>query len=94
MSGGSYDYLCYKMEEAVESLINDKNPLRRAFGKKLQLFATAMHDIEWVDSDDYGLGDDEKAIKLALGDESDVLTLQEVMLAAKTIKEELVKYGV
>ena len=94
MSGGSYDYLCYKMEDAVESLINDKNPLRRAFAKRLQLFATAMHDIEWVDSDDCSPGDDEKTIKLALGDESDALALQEVIAAAKAIKEELIKYGI
>jgi hypothetical protein len=94
MSGGSYDYLCYKMGDAAESLCNDKNPLRRAFGKKLQLFATAMHDIEWVDSDDYGPGEEAKAIKLALGKESNTLALHEVMLEAKAIKEELIKYGV
>jgi len=53
-----------------------------------------MHDIEWVDSGDCSPGDDERTIKLALGDESDALVLQEVIAAAKAIKEELIKYGI
>ncbi|MDY6845289.1 MAG: hypothetical protein SVW57_14520 [Thermodesulfobacteriota bacterium] len=93
MSGGSYEYLCYKIEEATRKLRQSKNPLRRAFGEKLQLFATAMHDIEWVDSGDYGTGEDEKAIKLALGENSDALTLKEVLESAREIKEQLIKYG-
>jgi len=93
MSGGSYDYLYIKMEDAAETLSNDKNPLRKAFARKLQLFAKAMHDIEWVDSYDYGPGDDEKAIRQALGKNADKLALQEVVLAAEAIKKDLSKYN-
>lgn len=62
MSGGSYDYLCYKVQDAAEKLSEDKIPYRKAFGLHLRLIAEALHDIEWTDSCDYGPGDDEKAI--------------------------------
>ena len=67
MSGGSYDYSFYKVEEMADSLSHKGNsPLRRAFAKHLALVAKAMHDIEWVDSSDYGKGDDDEAIRAVL----------------------------
>lgn len=63
MSGGSYDYLCYKMQEAARTLIRkDQVAYRKAFGNLMMRCANAMHDIEWVDSSDMGQGDDEKSI--------------------------------
>ena len=63
MSGGSYDYLCYKMEDAASTLCQKGQPAyRKAFGELMRKCAKAMHDIEWVDSCDMGPGDDEKAI--------------------------------
>jgi hypothetical protein len=63
MSGGSYDYLCYKVQEAAIRLCDSTEPAyRRAFGLHLKKIAEALHDIEWVDSCDMGTGDDEKAI--------------------------------
>lgn len=69
MSGGSYDYI-YRNIEDVADRLSDKNhsPLRRAFAKHLKLVAEAMHDIEWVDSGDYGTGDDVKAIEAVFSD--------------------------
>lgn len=58
MSGGSWDYLCYKIEDAAQRLQSSKNPTRKAFGNHLKLIADAMHDIEWVDSADKSQGDE------------------------------------
>ena len=35
MSGGSMDYLCFKVEEVANILANEKSPTRRAFGAHL-----------------------------------------------------------
>lgn len=61
MSGGSYNYAYRHVEEFAESL-NANTPERKAFVSLLFNVAEAMHDIEWVDSGDYGKGDDTKAI--------------------------------
>lgn len=61
MSGGSYDYICFKIEE-IELFGWQTNPRRAAFQQLLKLVAKAMHDIEWVDSGDYGPGDENAAI--------------------------------
>jgi hypothetical protein len=71
MSGGRYDYAYQKVEDMAEQLAESKSPLRRAFAKHLMLVSKAMHDVEWVDSGDYGEGDDAKAIELALGGQID-----------------------
>lgn len=92
MSGGHYDYFYRKMEDIADELSQNKDPLRRAFAGKLKLFAKAMHDIEWVDSGDYGDGDEIEAINLALGGGADALTLKEIILSAREIKEQLTRY--
>jgi len=92
MSGGSWDYLTYKIDDAADRLEIEKDPLRRAFGKKMRLFAKAMHDIEWVDSMDMGEGDEIKAIQKAIGKDYKSLALKELIKEAKAIKEELAKY--
>lgn len=61
MSGGSYDYIYSRIED-IRIQGQDTDPRRAAFQKLLHLVAKAMHDIEWVDSCDYGPGDDHKAI--------------------------------
>lgn len=61
MSGGSYDYIGFKIQD-IELRDVDTNPRRASFQKLLKLVAEAMHDIEWVDSEDCCQGDDNKAI--------------------------------
>ena len=63
MSGGHYNYV-YSQVESIH--IDCKTPLRRAFSRHLGLVAKALHDIEWVDSGDYGPGDEVKAIEACL----------------------------
>ncbi len=72
MSGGSFQYLYSKIEDAAQTLSADQNPTRKAFGKHLYLIAEAMHDIEWVDSCDYGPGDEMNAIMKCI-DKQDIL---------------------
>lgn len=63
MSGGSMDYLYSRVQCAD---FREDTPLRRAFRAHLNLVAKALHDIEWVDSGDYGPGDEEAAIRACL----------------------------
>lgn len=68
MSGGSYDYFFFKLDDFTEELQQNLNndPLRIAFLEHLKHVREAMHDIEWVDSGDYGPGREHKAIKRCL----------------------------
>lgn len=63
MSGGEYHYAYGYAKEMAERLTNNEHPLRVAFGVFLLKVAKAMHDIEWVDSNDYSPGDEMAAIK-------------------------------
>ena len=67
MSGGSMEYLYSKVEAATFLC---QTPERQAFAAHLKLVAKALHDIEWVDSDDYGPGDENDAIRACLGREA------------------------
>lgn len=68
MSGGHYDYACYMFGDFVEEFKKNLNndPLRIAFCEHLEKIGKAMHDIEWVDSGDYGAGDEHESIKACL----------------------------
>jgi hypothetical protein len=65
MSGGSMGYL-YRCLEWQAEFAQD-TPERIAFARHLELVAKALHDIEWVDSGDYGPGDENEAIRACLG---------------------------
>lgn len=61
MSGGSYDYVCFKISDIeLRNCLTD--PRRAAFQKLLKLIGQAMYAIEWVDSCDWGPGDEHKDI--------------------------------
>jgi hypothetical protein len=69
MSGGSYDYLFGRIQDAATQVERTRpTPLRRAFAEHLRLVAKAMHAVEWVDSCDYGSGDEDEVIRAVLGD--------------------------
>lgn len=89
MSGGSWDYFSHRLEEVAIRLKCDKKPNRRALGNMLLKASKALHDIEWVDSDDYGPGDDDAAIMEALGSNASVLILEETIDKAKLAHDEL-----
>lgn len=53
MSGGSYEYLYCKIDDAANTIAKRRDtPLRRAFAAHLRLVSDAMREIEWVDSCD------------------------------------------
>ena len=83
MSGGSWDYVFHNFEDVAERLLTEQSPARRALGNQVALIAKALHDIEWVDSGDYGRDDDEKAIQAALGDNAKELVLAELISGAE-----------
>jgi hypothetical protein len=51
--------------------------------------AKACHDIEWVDSGDCGLGDEDEAIRDCLGKGGPALVLAEAVAEAVRVKTEL-----
>lgn len=66
MSGGAYNYI-YSTIEDLRIENTDTDPRRASLQKIINLLVKAMHDVEWVDSSDYGTGDDHKAIDALLG---------------------------
>lgn len=86
MSGGSMNYLYSKIE--YDATFARDTPERKAFAKHLVKVAKALHDIEWVDSADYGPGDDTEAIRACLGDglilESAIEQAEEAVNVLKT----------
>jgi len=70
MSGGSMKYLYSKVLHESDFPLD--TPERIAFAKHLNLVAQALHDIEWVDSGDYGPGDDSAAILACLNPDDSI----------------------
>lgn len=81
MSGGTYDYACWKLYQLADDIeVRTKEPrtdgfdqipektvaLRLRFVEHLRKVAAAAHDIEWVDSGDYGDGAEVEAIEAVL----------------------------
>ena len=88
MSGGSMNYIYSKLE--YEANFRQDTPERRAFAKHLNLVAKALHDIEWVDSADYGPGDENAAIRACLGDARMLqATLEMAKEAVATLQAEI-----
>ena len=56
MSGGSYDYLYIRLEEAGKSITQrkDNQPTRQIISKLLNGLGKMMYEIEWEDSGDGG----------------------------------------
>ncbi len=89
MSGGSWDYFSYKLEDVASRLQSDIDPMRKAFGTHLQKCAEALHAIEWVDSSDWSKCDELHPIKTALGKDGGALVLQEVRKQAEEALKQL-----
>jgi hypothetical protein len=88
MSGGSMQYLYSKIE--YDAVFDTDTPERRAFKKHLELVAKALHDIEWVDSGDYGPGDETDAIRACLQPGAVLeAAIEQAHEAAKVLREEL-----
>ena len=90
MSGGFYEYADYKLRSFIREFAAEANtPLRKAFLAHLTDVAEAIHDIEWVDSGDYGPGDEDEAIKKVLGPHWKEITLEVVLKQIELTREQL-----
>ena len=88
MSGGSMDYIYSRLE--MDATFSEHTPERRAFAKHLQLVVKALHDIEWVDSSDYGPGGESEAIQACLREGAALeAAIEDAHAAEKTLREEL-----
>jgi len=88
MSGGYYNYQYRAIQDLAVAIVGS-TPLRKAFKKHLTLVSDACHDIEWVDSCDYGKGDEDAAILACLGDDAGAKVLAEVAGRAEKVLAEL-----
>jgi hypothetical protein len=92
MSGGSYDYISGRVEEAAGMVARraDGAPnesLRRAFAAHLELVSIALHDLEWVDSGDTSPGDEEAAIRKVISPEAELaMTVQRAEKALEALR--------
>lgn len=90
MSGGSLNYLYSRLEN--DATFDLSTPERRAFKKHLEKIVKALHDIEWVDSCDYGPGDENAAIRACIGDGAVLdAAIDQAHEAAKVLRAELEK---
>ena len=73
MSGGSLDYVCYKLDDAIEVIERRATTvLQKAFAAHLKDVAKALHDLEWVYSGDYSDGDDVEALRKVVNKEMEL----------------------
>lgn len=100
MSGGSYDYVYRRIEEAAREVVcrHPHSPLHVAFATHLQAVAVAMHDLERVDSFDSSEGSEVAAMTAVLGGPGGVdrarldavqVTLRRLMGEVETIRRGL-----
>lgn len=73
MSGGSLDYAYNKVEDAARRVESraQTNP-HRAFAMHLYKVAKALHDLEWMLSDDTLEGSEEAAIRAVLPESAEL----------------------
>ena len=89
MSGGSWDYVCYRIQDAADRLCCCGVPERQALGKHMQKIAHAMHEIEWVDSADSSHPADSKAIAAVFDDLCHAKVMDETLTEIKRLLEQI-----
>lgn len=91
MSGGDWNYVYRTFEDVAERLAMEKCPYRRALGLAISAAAQAIHDVEWVDSDDMSPGDEIETIKKAISPKFmlQVLVDQDASSAASVLETDM-----
>ena len=91
MSGGSLDYVCYKLDDAIEVIERRATTvLQKAFAKHLKDVAKALHDLEWVYSGDYSDGDDVEALRKVVNKEMELeAATNDARIALKQLQDVL-----
>ncbi len=75
MSGGSWDYFYRDVAEISERLSDENCVYRKSLGNKMKLISEALKAVEWVDSGDWGQGDDIELIKKCFDDDKEFLSV-------------------
>lgn len=93
MSGGSLDYVCYRLDDAVDSIEKRATtPLQKAFAAHLRDVSKALHDLEWVYSCDYSDGDEVEAIRKVVNKEMELnAATEQANIALKELQSVLGK---
>lgn len=78
------NYLYSQVRDAASNLSRSDDVKRRAFAVVLEKVATALHDIEWVDSADYAPGDEYEAIDAVVSPKDEAAAVVERLRAAIT----------
>ena len=91
MSGGSLDYVCYKLDDAIEVIERRATTvLQTAFAVHLKDVSKALHDLEWVFSGDYGDGDDVEALRKVVNKEMELeAATNDARIALKQLQDVL-----
>lgn len=91
MSGGSLDYVCYRLDDAIDTIERRATTtLHKAFAQHLKDVAKALHDLEWVLSGDYGEGQEINSLRKVVNKEMELkAATEQAEFALKQLKEVL-----
>ena len=91
MSGGSLDYVCYKLDDAIEVIERRATTvLQKAFAAHLKDVSKSLHDLEWVFSGDYSDGDDVEALRKVVNKEMELeAATNDARIALKQLQDVL-----
>ena len=91
MSGGSLDYVCYKVDDAIDTIEKRATTvLQKAFAKHLKDVAKALHDLEWVYSGDYSEGQEVESLRKVINKELELkAATEQAEFALKQLKDVL-----
>ena len=91
MSGGSLDYVCYKVDDAIDTIEKRATTvLQKAFAKHLKDVAKALHDLEWVYSGDYSEGQEGESLRKVINKEMELkAATEQAEFALKQLKDVL-----
>ena len=91
MSGGSLDYVYYKVDDAIDTIEKRATTvLQKAFAKHLKDVAKALHDLEWVYSGDYSEGQEVESLRKVINKEMELkAATEQAEFALKQLKDVL-----
>jgi hypothetical protein len=91
MSGGSLDYVCYRLDDAIDIVASRaKTVLQKAFTAHLRDVSKALHDLEWVFSGDYGEGDETEALSKVVNKKMELeVATNDARIALKQLQDVL-----
>ena len=73
MSGGSLDYVCYRLDDAIDTIERRATTtLHKAFSSHLRDISKALHDLEWVFSGDYCEGQEVESLHKVVNKEMEL----------------------